>query len=145
MRAIAARDKPCPGGALTVCPREGASKARLRLQIRAGSQAPPCAGGAPRSGATMSTRPDTLRRIRTQQSARHNPRHSPAETWTAVVVKPASVKRLRAHPSGAKGAAREAALRPRHVVHVPSTSHPCSPKGGIPGGVFGRRFRRERA
>lgn len=89
----------------------------------------------------MSTRPDTLRRIRTQQYARHNPRHSPAETRTAVVVKPASVKRLRAHPSGAKGAAREAALRPRHVVHVPSTSHPCSPKGGIPGGVFGRRYR----
>jgi hypothetical protein len=98
------------GGALTVCPRGCASKARLRLQIRAGSQAPPGAGGAPRSGATMSTRPGTLRHSRTPRSARHSPRNEPVETRTAVVARPASVKRLRAHPTGAKGAApREAA------------------------------------
>ena len=100
MRAIAARDKPCPGGALTVCPREGASKARLRLQFRAGSKAPAGAGCAPRSGATMSTRPGTLRRSRTQLSARSSPQNVPAETRTAVVARPASVKRLRAHPTG---------------------------------------------
>ena len=112
MRAIAARDKPCPGGALTVCPRGGASKARLRLQIRAGSQAPPGAGVAPRSEATMSTRPGTLRHSRTLRSARHSPRHAPAETRTAVVARPASVKRLRAHPTGSH-AHQEAACQGR--------------------------------